>query len=103
MTLNNSEFDNVRQDEDIDEPLDGRDSQPMPGSPDATAELYSEDPLRGVDQVLEENDLDPLQLNPENLPSESATGEAQAPESDSDAEANHRANLPDQRDNPDHE
>ena len=57
MTLNNSEFDDVRRDEDIDEPIDGRDSQPVSeGSSDAPQTLESEDPLRGQDAILDEDD-----------------------------------------------
>lgn len=56
MTLNNSEFDEVRQDLDVDEPLDGRDGQPVEGSSDEPSALDAEDPLHGAEQIIEEND-----------------------------------------------
>lgn len=57
MTLENSEFDDIRQDEDTDEPMDGRDSQPVSeGSSDAPQTLESQDPLRGAESILEHND-----------------------------------------------
>ncbi|MCW4465773.1 hypothetical protein OK351_09660 [Glutamicibacter sp. MNS18] len=57
MTLDNSEFDEIRQDEDTDEPMDGRDSQPVTeGSSDAPQTLDSGDPLRGAESILEHHD-----------------------------------------------
>lgn len=56
MTLNNSEFENIRR-QDPDEPLDGRDGQPVTeGSSDAPQTLDSEDPLRGTDAVIAQDD-----------------------------------------------
>ncbi|WP_313810621.1 hypothetical protein [Glutamicibacter sp.] len=67
MTLNNEEFENVRRDRDEDEPLDGRDSQPSEGTSDDVQSLESDDPLHGGSAILDDNDRDPLALNPETL------------------------------------
>lgn len=108
MTLNNAEFDDVRRDEDADEPFDGRDSQPAAGSSDAPQSLDAEDPLRGPDRILNQNDADPLQLNPETLLAEPLDEDrAVALEDEADDTANvglddeRRVNLPDQRESPD--
>lgn len=100
MSLNNSEFDEIREDHDADEPLDGRDSQPAPGSSDAPTTLDSIDPLRSVDAVLEENDRDPLQLNPETLVPE-PQDEQRSVEDTQLSDTAHQANQPDQRQDPD--
>lgn len=105
MTLNNAEFENVRKDEDVDEPLDGRDSQPSAGSSDAPQTLESEDPLRGVDAVLDENDNDPLQLNLETLQVEPLDEQREIDEVDAEAniglDEQRSANLPDRREDQD--
>ncbi|MEF9982836.1 MULTISPECIES: hypothetical protein [Actinomycetes] len=110
MSLNNSEFDDVRKDSDTDEPLDGRDSQPAAGSSDAPQAQDAEDPLRGADRVLEENDGDPLALNPETLLPEPIDGQRPVddtlldyPDQDDEQglDAERTANLPDQRETPD--
>lgn len=110
MSLNNEEFDNVRKDQDIDEPLDGRDSQPAEGSSDAPAQLDADDPLRGAEGLLDESDADPLQLNPETMrvppldEERAIDDDAQldglegAEDPGLDEERN--ANLPDQRETP---
>ena len=108
MTLNNAEFDDVRRDEDADEPFDGRDSQPAAGSSDAPQSLDTEDPLRGPDRILDESDADPLQLNPETLlPEPLDEDRAVEPDDEADDAADiglddeRRVNLPDQRESPD--
>lgn len=95
MSYNNSEFEDIRQDQDIDEPLDGRDSQPAEGSSDAPQNLDSGDPLHGVDQVLEANDEDPLQLDADRPVDGSEL------EEDSGLDAQRAANAQDQRLEPD--
>ncbi|UTT39396.1 hypothetical protein NMP99_15500 [Glutamicibacter mishrai] len=105
MSLENPEFDEVRQDLDADEPLDGRDSQPVGGSSDAPGVLDSEDPLRGVQQVLEERDRDPLGLNPEPLDEQRPADETELEDPEKEAgagmDAQRIANLPDHREAPD--
>ncbi|WP_423299297.1 hypothetical protein [Glutamicibacter nicotianae] len=109
MSLNNEEFENVRKDQDIDEPLDGRDSQPAEGSSDAPAQLDADDPLRGAERILAESDEDPLLLNPETtqvepLDEERAVDDTQLDEpeefEDLGLDAERSANLPDQREIP---
>ena len=105
MSLNNSEFDDVRRDEDADEPFDGRDSQPAQGSSDMPQTLDAEDPLRGADLVLDQSDEDPLQLNPETLLPEPLDGDREIDDeeagSDAGFDGERRANLPDHRESPD--
>lgn len=105
MSLENSEFDDVRQDLDADEPLDGRDSQPAGGSSDALRALDAEDPLHGVEKVLDENDHDPLGLEPEPLDEQRAADETEleeaGPAEGQGSDGQRTANLPDQRENPD--
>lgn len=107
MTLNNEEFENVREDEDVDEPLDGRDSQPAAGASDAPQTLEAEDPLRGVDAVLDENDNDPLALNPETLQVEPLDEHREIDEVDAETDIGldeqRSANLPDLREEQDAE
>ncbi|WP_434922336.1 hypothetical protein ACR9WD_14760 [Glutamicibacter sp. PAEs-4] len=109
MSLNNEEFENVRKDQDIDEPLDGRDSQPAEGSSDAPAQLDADDPLRGAEGILDQSDEDPLLLNPETtlvepLDEERAVDDTQLDEpeefEDLGLDAERSANLPDQREIP---
>ena len=100
MSLNNAEFNEVRKDQDTDEPLDGRVSQPAAGSSDAPASLDAEDPLRGVDQVLEESDADPLALDPD-LPEEQRAAEGYEEGDAEGLDEEHSVNQPDQRESPD--
>ena len=95
MTLNNAEFDDVRGDLDADEPLDGRDSQPAEGSSDDPGEMDSVDPIRSVDKVLDDNDRDPLDLDPDFSVS------VQPGEEPLDDEQEHLANASDHRETPD--
>lgn len=104
MTLNNSEFDDIRQDEDYDEPMDGRDSQPVvEGSSDAPQTLDNEDPLRGPESIIEQNDelvLDETAFeapDPERLVDEPLLGE----EEDPGLDAQRPAAQGDQRQDPD--
>lgn len=105
MSLENSEFDDVRQDLDADEPLDGRDSQPAAGSSDAPGALDAEDPLHGVEKVLDENDQDLLGLNPEPLDEQRTVDEMEreeaGPAESLGSDEGRIANLPDQREDPD--
>ena len=92
MSLNNAEFDAVRAEQDADEPLDGRDSQPADaGSSDAPQSLDQADPLRGPEAVLERNDADPLRLD----------GLEEFADAAPDPEAVRPASLEDQRQDPD--
>jgi hypothetical protein len=106
MSLNNSEFDDVRQDRDADEPMDGRDGQPAPGTPDAPQGDGGADPLHGVQQILEQHDEESLELNPETLLPEPDGRQGAADESElaayaEELEQEPDANLPDQRQDPD--
>ena len=105
MTLENPEFDDVRQDLDAEEPLDGRNSQPAEGSSDAPQAMDAEDPLHGVERVLADNDHDPLALNPEPLDEQRIADpiplDDEAEEDRAGIDAQRLANLPDQRQTPD--
>ncbi|MFJ2618454.1 hypothetical protein [Glutamicibacter sp. NPDC087344] len=105
MSLNNSEFDDVRGDNDADEPMDGRDSQPAAGSSDAPQTLDAEDPLRGPDRVLHVNDADPLGLDPQALRPEPLDEDRGIDEEDETADSGiddeRQVNLPDNRQSPD--
>ncbi|GAA1406604.1 hypothetical protein AUR04nite_05630 [Glutamicibacter uratoxydans] len=107
MSLNNEEFENVRRDRDEDEPLDGRDSQPGEGTSDDVRSLETDDPLRGGSAVLEENDRDPLGLNPETLQLEPLDEQRSIYDVDSEddpgIDAERGAGSPDRRESPDTE
>jgi len=105
MTLNNSEFDDVREDRDEDEPLDGRDSQPVTeGSSDDPQTLDHNDPLRDEETLLAErtgeDSLHVGVLEPED--EERIVGDPQLEEEiDPGLDEERPAAMSDQRDDPD--